>query len=186
MLIISWGSVSSGIRLGQTLPAECIPLDQGYGWGKKKEDLVTLSRASQGTSQNKGPYGEKCHHPVPIILFPPFTLLLAQPCLPGAEDRLRELGLFSLEKRRLQGDLIAAFQYLKGAYKKDGDRHFKGRFRLDVRKKCFTMRVVKHWNRLPREVVDAPSLETFKVRLDGALSNLMQLKMSLLIAGGLD
>ncbi|KFQ90863.1 hypothetical protein Y956_05335, partial [Nipponia nippon] len=49
----------------------------------------------------------------------------------------------------------------------------KGRFRLDIRKKFFTMRVVKHWNRLPREVVDAPSLETFKVRLDGALSNLV-------------
>ncbi|KAK4823021.1 hypothetical protein QYF61_024823 [Mycteria americana] len=46
------------------------------------------------------------------------------------------------------------------------------------------MRVVKHWHRLPREVVDAPSLETFNVRLDGALSNLIQLKMSLLIAGG--
>ncbi|KFW70923.1 hypothetical protein AS28_11279, partial [Pygoscelis adeliae] len=48
-----------------------------------------------------------------------------------------------------------------------------GRFRLDIRKKFFTLRVVKHWHRLPREVVDAPSLETFKVRLDGALSNLM-------------
>ncbi|KFW70706.1 hypothetical protein AS28_13971, partial [Pygoscelis adeliae] len=48
-----------------------------------------------------------------------------------------------------------------------------GRFRLDRRKKFFTLRVVKHWHRLPREVVDAPSLETFKVRLDGALSNLL-------------
>ncbi|KFQ05813.1 hypothetical protein N329_12471, partial [Haliaeetus albicilla] len=48
-----------------------------------------------------------------------------------------------------------------------------GRFRLDIRKKFFTMRMVKHWHRLTREVVDAPSLETFKVRLDGALSNLI-------------
>ncbi|KFV96401.1 hypothetical protein N327_13642, partial [Fulmarus glacialis] len=48
-----------------------------------------------------------------------------------------------------------------------------GRFRLDIRKKFFTMRVVKHWHRLPREVVDAPSLATFKGRLDGALSNLI-------------
>ncbi|KFP12796.1 hypothetical protein Z169_07677, partial [Egretta garzetta] len=48
-----------------------------------------------------------------------------------------------------------------------------GRFRLDLRKKFFTTGVVKHWNRLPREVVEAPSLEAFKARLDGALSNLI-------------
>ncbi|KFV17251.1 hypothetical protein N340_12108, partial [Tauraco erythrolophus] len=47
-----------------------------------------------------------------------------------------------------------------------------GRFRLDLRKKFFTMRVVKHWNRLPREVVDTPSMDMFKARLDEALSNL--------------
>ncbi|KFQ89740.1 hypothetical protein N337_07238, partial [Phoenicopterus ruber ruber] len=104
-------------------------------------------------------------------------------------DRLRELGLFSLEKRRLRGDLIATFQYLKGAYKEYGDKLFsraccdrtkgngfklkEGRYRLDIRKKLFTMKVVKHWDRLLREVVDAPSLETFKVRLDGALGNLI-------------
>ncbi|KAK4818131.1 hypothetical protein QYF61_006730, partial [Mycteria americana] len=43
---------------------------------------------------------------------------------------------------------------------------------LDIRKKFFTVRVVRHWNRLPREAVDAPSLEVFKARSDGALSNL--------------
>ncbi|KFW63962.1 hypothetical protein AS28_13642, partial [Pygoscelis adeliae] len=48
-----------------------------------------------------------------------------------------------------------------------------GRFRLDIRKKFFMMRVVKHWNRLPGEVVDARSLEAFKARLDGTLSNLI-------------
>ena len=48
------------------------------------------------------------------------------------------------------------------------------------------MRVVKPWNRFPREVVDAPFLETFKTMLDGALSNLVWWKMSLLIPGGLD
>ncbi|KFO81362.1 hypothetical protein N303_01565, partial [Cuculus canorus] len=47
------------------------------------------------------------------------------------------------------------------------------RFRLDIRRKFFTMRVVRHWHRLPREAVDAPSLEMFKARLDGALGSLI-------------
>ncbi|KFR02886.1 hypothetical protein Y956_13416, partial [Nipponia nippon] len=49
----------------------------------------------------------------------------------------------------------------------------KSRFRIDIRKNFFTQRVVRHWNRLPREAVDAPSLEVFKARLDGALSNVV-------------
>jgi len=48
-----------------------------------------------------------------------------------------------------------------------------GRFRLDIRKKFFTLRVVRHWHSLPREAVAAPSLEVFSARLDGALSNLV-------------
>ncbi|KFR00786.1 hypothetical protein N306_04788, partial [Opisthocomus hoazin] len=48
-----------------------------------------------------------------------------------------------------------------------------GRFRSDIRKKLFTMRVVKHWHRLPREAVDAPSLAVFEARLDGTLSSLV-------------
>ena len=81
-----------------------------------------------------------------------------------SEDRLRELALFSLQKKRLQGDLIAAFQDLKGAYRKAGKRLFirtgsdrtrgngfkqeEGRFRLDIRKKFFTVRVVRCCNML--------------------------------------
>ena len=98
------------------------------------------------------------------------------------EDRLRELDLFSLENRRLQGGLIAAIQYLKGDYKQELNQLFPWRrtrrngfklkeirFRLEVRRKFFTERMVRCWNRMPREVVDAPSLEMFKNRLVEAL-----------------
>jgi len=68
----------------------------------------------------------------------------------------------------------------------DGCELKEGRLRLDFRKKFFTMRVVKHWPRLPRAAVAAPSLAVFKARLDGALSNLVWWKMSLLMAGGLE
>ena len=105
------------------------------------------------------------------------------------EERLRELGLFSLEKRRFWGDLIVAFQNLKGAYKQEGEWPFtrvdsdrtrgnglklrQRRFRLDIRRKFSTQRLVTHWKRLPKEVVDAPSLEALKARLDVALGSLV-------------
>lgn len=114
-------------------------------------------------------------------------------------EGLWELGLFSVKIRRQREDFVEVFSYLKGGYKEDGACLFSGeccrrtrdqspKFRqgkvcLERMKNKVTMRVIKHWNRLPRTVLGSLTLEILKAYLDKALSNLVLLVFPSIGAG---
>ena len=97
--------------------------------------------------------------------------------------RLKELGM---EQRRVRGDMIAVFNYVKGNHVEEGANLFtavletmtrsngfklwKRRFHLNSRKHFLMVRAVRRWNKLPPRVVESPSLEVFRRRLDKHLS----------------
>ena len=100
----------------------------------------------------------------------------------------------ALYNDRIKMLLDKRVKYMKGLFIRSGSdwtrgNGFKlkeGRFRQDTRKKLFTVRVVRHWNRLPSDVVDAPYLEALKARLNGALSSMVWREVSLPEAGDLE
>lgn len=118
---------------------------------------------------------------------------IATRCVPALRhlsypERLNSLKLFSLRRRRLRGDLIETFKILRGFISVDPSEFFslresrdlrghplmlaKPRVNTSIRQNFFAVRVVNHWNKLPSEVVLAPSINSFKSQLDKAWSSL--------------
>lgn len=107
----------------------------------------------------------------------------------ASDERRRNLCIFSMEKKRFKGDFITVFQYSKGGYIDDGVSFFTKShterasnnayklhwemFHLDILWEFFTVRKINHWNNLPWDMVESPSLEFFKMLLDKVLNNVI-------------
>lgn len=105
------------------------------------------------------------------------------------QARLSELDLFTLEKKRLKRDLIDVYKHLRGGCQEDraglfsvvpsnrmrGISHYlkHGRFQLNMRGHFFTVKVTDHWDRLPKEIVESPSVEILNNHLDAILHNML-------------
>jgi len=114
------------------------------------------------------------------------------------EEKMRRLGQFSQKKRRLSGDFIDVYEYLKGGSKEDETRLFSvmpsnrtrgngckvehRRFHLNIRKHFFPVKITEHWHMLSRDVVDSPNSEILRSCLDMVLDT--QLQVALLEQGG--
>lgn len=126
-------------------------------------------------------------HPQAILFYPVLLQRRAIKLVKGLENKTyeekpKELGLFSVEKKNLRVDLIPPHNNLKGGRSEEGtsDKTWgnglnlhQGKSRLDIRKNFFTERVVKHWNGLPRDMVKSPSLKAFKRHVNMAPRNVV-------------
>ena len=128
--------------------------------------------------QEKSPRATGVPPACPRLKEPKSWASFQKPHIIFARQRLRS-------RKTVNPNLLLSYLFLGWTSRSNSFKLRERRFRLDIRKKLFILTLVKPWHRLPREMVDVSSLETFQVWLDWALSNLVWLKISLLLAGGL-